>query len=65
MNEELKPVKCNYGGEIQYICPNCKTKVGYTEGTGHIFIGGSESYEDWRVIEHEFCPGCGMKLEWE
>jgi ribosomal protein S27AE len=40
-------------------CPKCGEKVMYVVGTGTIFHGASESYEDWRVIKHDYCPRCG------
>ena len=44
-------------------CGKCGTLVIYAEGTGDVFIGGSESYENWRIIKHKFCPECGEKVE--
>lgn len=44
-------------------CPKCGEKVMYAVGTGTIFHGASESYEDWRVIKHDYCPRCGTKIE--
>lgn len=58
----MKPIKIDYFNEK---CPKCGTKVKYVEGTGHIFVGGSESYEDWHCVKHNFCPNCGEKMERE
>lgn len=58
----MKPIKIDYFNEK---CPKCGTKVKYVEGSRHIFVGGSESYEDWRVVEHNFCPNCGEKIDRE
>ena len=44
-------------------CPKCGEKVMYAVGTGTTFHGASESYEDWRVIKHDYCPRCGIKIE--
>ena len=44
-------------------CPKCGEKVMYAVGTGIMFHGASESYEDWRVIKHDYCPKCGIKIE--
>lgn len=46
-------------------CPNCGEKVMYAVGTGTMFHGASESYEDWRIIKHDYCPRCGIKMERE
>ena len=58
---KVKPKKID---SFTYLCPICGTKVGYAKGTGHIFVGASESYEDWHFKKHRFCPECGAKLEW-
>lgn len=58
----MKPIKIDYFNEK---CPKCGTKVKYVEGTRHIFVGSSESYEDWHCVEHKFCPNCGEKMERE
>lgn len=58
----MKPIIIDYFNEK---CPKCGTKVKYVEGTGRIFVGGSESYENWHVVEHNFCPNCGEKIERE
>lgn len=47
----MKLIKIDYFNEK---CPKCGTKVKYVEGTGHIFVGGSESYEDWHCVKHNF-----------
>lgn len=56
----MKPIRIDRFTEK---CPKCGEKVMYAVGTGTIFHGASESYEDWRVVEHNFCPNCGEKME--
>lgn len=55
----MRPIKIDYFNKK---CPKCGTKVKYVEGTGHIFVGGSESYEDWHVVKYNFCPNCGADM---
>ena len=56
----MKPIRIDRFTEK---CPKCGEKVMYAVGTGTIFHGASESYEDWRVVEYNFCPNCGEKIE--
>ena len=58
--QRMKPIRIDGFTEK---CPKCGEKVMYTVGTGTIFYGASESYEDWRVVEYNFCPNCGEKME--
>ena len=58
--QRMKPIRIDGFTEK---CPKCGEKVMYTVGTGTIFYGASESYEDWRVIKHDYCPRCGTKIE--
>lgn len=58
----MKPIRIDGFTEK---CPKCGEKVKYAVGTGTIFYGASESYEDWRVIKHDYCPRCGTKIERE
>lgn len=58
----MKPIKID---DFTEICPRCGHKVAYAKGTGIMYHGASESYEDWRYIEHKFCPNCGAKIERE
>ena len=44
----MKPIRIDGFTEK---CPKCGEKVMYAVGTGTIFHGASESYEDWRVIK--------------
>lgn len=56
----MKPIRINGYTEK---CPKCGEKVMCAVGTGTIFHGASESYEDWRVVKYNFCPNCGEKME--
>lgn len=58
----MKPIRIDSFTEK---CPKCGEKVMYAVGTGTIFHGASESYEDWRIIKHDYCPRCGTKIERE
>jgi len=60
MNEAVY-VSDKYCQHTRY-CGNRNEKVMYAEGTGEIFVGGSESYEQWRTVSHRFCPHCGTKV---
>lgn len=44
-------------------CAKCGTYVMKIVGTGHIFCGVSESYEDWYTEKYKYCPNCGEKVE--
>lgn len=44
-------------------CGKCGALVKYVRGLGTFFHGASESYEDWEIVEHKFCPECGEKVE--
>ena len=44
-------------------CAKCGAFVKYARGLGTFFHGASESYEDWEIVEHKFCPECGEKVE--
>ena len=57
---KMKPIRIDGFTEK---CPKCGEKVMYSVGTGTIFHGASESYEDWRIIKHDYCPRCGEKIE--
>lgn len=57
-----KPIKIDGFTEK---CPKCGEKVMYAVGTGTMFHGASESYEDWRIVKHDYCPRCGIKIERE
>ena len=46
-------------------CGRCGAPVLYTRGTGRMFHGASESYEEWETIRHKYCPECGEKVERE
>lgn len=46
-------------------CGRCGEPVVYAVGTGVMFYGASESYEEWRTVRHRFCPHCGEKVEEE
>lgn len=56
----MKPIVIDRFTEL---CPKCMHKVAYARGTGRMFYGANESYEDWEYIEHNFCPHCGEKIE--
>lgn len=56
----MKPIRVDNFTEK---CPKCGEEVTYVIGTGVMFHGASESYEDWRIVEHNYCPGCGEKME--
>lgn len=58
----MKPLQLN---SYTYICPKCKTKVGYIISTGNIIHTNQESYEDWHFKKNKFCPECGIRLDWE
>ena len=58
--QTMKPIRIDGFTEK---CPKCGEKVMYAVGTGTMFHGASESYEDWRVVEYNFCPNCGEKME--
>lgn len=57
---DMKPIVIDPWNEK---CGKCGAPVLYTRGTGHIFQGASESYEDWKTIKHKYCPECGEKVE--
>ncbi len=56
----MKPIRID---EFTEKCPKCGEEVMYAVGTGTIFHGASESYEDWHVVKYNFCPNCGEKME--
>lgn len=58
-----KPIIVNDGWEEK--CGKCGAYVTRIHGTGNIFHGGSESYEEWRTETHDYCPRCGEKVERE
>lgn len=58
----MKPIK---KGEWLELCPKCGATVAYEDGTGRMFHGASESYEEWRYVKHKYCPECGEKMERE
>ena len=47
------------------ICGKCRSKVSYAKGIGEVLHGTSESYDEWDIIKHDFCPQCGEKVEYD
>ena len=62
LTNKVKMSPIHIDGSI-YECPNCRTKVGYVEYTGYPATT-PDTFYDWRVVKHKFCPECGIKLEW-
>ena len=58
----MKPIRIDRFTEK---CPKCGGKVMHAVGTGNMLYGASESYEDWLVIKHTYCPRCGERMERE
>lgn len=56
----MKPVVINTHTEK---CGKCGFYVKKAYGLGTFTYGASESYEDWEVEEHNFCPNCGEKVD--
>ena len=44
-------------------CGKCGELVKYAQGTGTMFCGASESYEEWETKMYKYCPNCGEKVE--
>ena len=62
LTNKVKMSPIHIDGSI-YECPTCRTKVGYVEYTGYPATT-PDTFYDWRVVKHKFCPECGIKLEW-
>jgi ribosomal protein S27AE len=45
-------------------CGVCGEKVHYPYGLGTYTHGASESYENWDIKHHKFCPKCGTEVDY-
>lgn len=60
ITRKKKPIKSNRRdntGELYWMCPTCRNKVG-----GYEIYGSGEN--DWGYKKSKFCSECGQHIDW-